>query len=898
MPTITLSSFQGENRALEAKLLPDGQGVASRNQKPGRGDLRGWREPLQVFSAPAGTETIYRMGRDTPSDTDYWLAWQDVVHAARGFDVEDTTERTAYTGDGYPKVTDNLALSPSNPTVNPVAHRPLGIPAPATAPAVSVNQAAADPDTGKYRVLFSASAIAALRGGETYRITVGGGTPQEFTLPGTSSTAVTPQQLAATLDALGGVHATATASDDEDTPLGVKCISDAVGAAFQIERLTGTSSSYGEGDVTLQTLWSAAADGSGNGGAAQSTLVRVTATTAVGFEVLLPDAKLETLSAQDQLVALVSGGQRFAANITGNSRAAVVAALAQVGASGVAQDAVPFSNGGEFGEYNPGQEGGVRVNVGTTSTGNVVELARRPKPAASLVIAQSWLTANAASGDRWQVQVGSAPAVSVTLVEGANTYPKTVTVETLQSSLRNVAGVTLAVESDGGLPQLRLTANSSITIKKIVPGATRSWSLAAAAAVISPAVRNVDTYFYVYTYVTDWGWESAPSPVSSSIERTVKETCTLSGIAAPPAGGYEVNRIRLYRTQAGSTGDADFFFLLEAPRTSATLTDDGRSLGEVLPTKTWLPAPGVPRGGADNHTEPNLTWLTAMWNGMLAGIVGKSVRMCEAYTPYAWPIAYDAVPPDQPVALGVFGQTLLVLTTGRPFLMTGSSPESMDESPLDIPQGCIAPRSAVSMGNGVAWASNDGLCWYGEGGARILTAGVMTREDWLALRPETIRGQMYEGLYFGSYEPVPGQPRQGFLVSPAGGGVFFLDEGFDAAYFDKLQDQLYLLRDTDILKWEAGAEVMSATFRSKVYRQARPLNFACAEVVATGYPVQVSVWADGVLRHQRAVADREPFRLPGGFLAMDWQVQVETPPVDGGVQAVLLAQSMRELAQL
>jgi hypothetical protein len=53
MTVIAISSFLGENRAAEPKLIPDGQGTVSLNQKPGRGDLRPWREPAQVFTALA-----------------------------------------------------------------------------------------------------------------------------------------------------------------------------------------------------------------------------------------------------------------------------------------------------------------------------------------------------------------------------------------------------------------------------------------------------------------------------------------------------------------------------------------------------------------------------------------------------------------------------------------------------------------------------------------------------------------------------------------------------------------------------------------------------------------------------------------------------------------------------
>lgn len=535
MAVIALAGFAGENRAIHPKILPDAVGVVSRNQKPGRGDLRAWKQPTTVATIPAGRQTIYRMGRDVASDTQYWLSWPTVVHAVRGFDAEDTTERTYYTGDGAPKVTFNTSLDGVDPQDNPGSNsRPLGLPAPATAPLIA----------------------------------------------------------------------------------------------------TGTG---------------------------------------------------------------------------------------------------------------------------------------------------TW------TGDQ-------------------------------------------------------------------------------------------TSYFYVYTYVNDWGWESAPSPVSLQNDRPSDATATVSGFAAPPAGNYQINRIRIYRTQTGASGATEFFFLREIAYGTANTTDDNRDLGDVMATSTWIMPP------------EDLSFLTTLWNGMLAGISGNAVRFCEPYVPYAWPIAYDVVPPDsKPVGLGVFGQSLLVLTTGRPLLLAGTSAD-MDQQPLEIPQACIAPRSIVSMGSGVAWAAEDGLCWYGSGGARILTAGIMTREDWKALNPSSIIGRFYEGLYFGSY--LDGATRRGFMIDPSNPqGLFFLDAGYVAMHFDELKDQLYVLDGANVQKWDAGAP-FTYRFRSKVFKGPKPSNFACCEVVADAYPVTVRFWGDGVLKHTKSVTGRDPFRLPSGFRATDWQIEVEGI---NPVQSVAMAHSVAEL---
>lgn len=535
MTALVVRGFAGEVRALHPTILPSSVGVTSRNQKPGRGDLRPWGAPSTVASATLTHQTIYRMGRDVASDSQYWLSWSSLVHAVRTYNADDTTERTFYSGDGQPKVTNNvLALSGGPPY--PVTYRPLGVPAPV------------DPPVG--------------------------------------------------------------------TP-------------------------------------------SGGSGTAQSL-------------------------------------------------------------------------------------------------------------------------------------------------------------------------------------------------------------------------------FYVYTYVTDWGWESAPSPPSDEVLLLPGGTVALDGFSAAPSGNYGIVTIRIYRTQADAAGGASFYFLRDISYANPTsTTDDGRDLGEECQTVLWEVPP------------TDLTWLTPMWNGMLAGISGNGVRLCEPFVEYAWPASYEITVPDAtPVALGVYGQNMVVLTTGRPMLVAGSSPDSMDHQPIPFPQACIAPKSVVSTSYGVIWASEDGLCSYGIDGPRLITAGLMTREDWQALDPSSIVGCQYEGLYFGSYDD--GSGRKGFVISPSNPtGIYFLDDGYSVMRFDELRDQLYVLSGSNVQKWDAGS-AMTHTFKSKLFRLQGPASFCWGQVNADAFPVTLKVYADGVLKHTETVASKLPFRLPSGFMAVEWQFEVTGTTA---VQSVALAQSLREVIQ-
>lgn len=547
---IILAGFAGAIRAAQSKLLPDTVGVDSRNQKPGRGDLRPWRQPLEVATVPGGRKTIYRMGRDVASDSDYWLSWTTRVHAARGFLATDTTERTYVTGDGVPKVLDNTTALASEPY--PTIARLLGVPAP----------------------------------------------PGTFTLTETS----------------------------------------------------------------------------------------------------------------------------------------------------------------------PG----------------------------------------------------------------------------------------------AGTDELR---------------------------------------FYVTTFKTDRGEESKPS-VAVSITTKPGSTIALAGLAAAPAGNYGITTRCVYRISIGTTG-ADYFLIIEQDATLTTATD-----ADLAVTATVLASngPDGTTGRAWDMPPANLHHLTAMWSGMLAGISGRSVRVCESYRPHAWPVGYEILPPDvTPVSLVVWDKNLLVLTNGRPYVVSGSIPSALSDDPVNFNQSCIAAESGVEVGDGVCWAAPDGLAYFGTRGANLLTTGLMLREDWQAIRPETIVATQYEGAYMGFYEPVDGMIKA-FLIDPTNPtGLYFLDIGYAAAFFDRLRDALFVLDGDTIRKWDAGESFMTASFRSKMFRMPRPCNLGWIEVTADSYPVAVTItatWidADGIARtvvQQRSIVSSQPTALEHGFTATDWQVEVSTA---GAVQGVVLAESVRELS--
>jgi hypothetical protein len=125
MASIIIRKMGGMAPSANAQALDPSVATLARNFTLRFGDYRPLRQPAQMSTANAGA-TLYRM--ETAGG---FMTRIGEVNFVRGPIATDATERTYYTGDGVPKVTD---------LTNQV--RQLGVPSPGAAPAVNVNQVA------------------------------------------------------------------------------------------------------------------------------------------------------------------------------------------------------------------------------------------------------------------------------------------------------------------------------------------------------------------------------------------------------------------------------------------------------------------------------------------------------------------------------------------------------------------------------------------------------------------------------------------------------------------------------------------------------------------------------------------------------------------------------------
>lgn len=453
---------------------------------------------------------------------------------------------------------------------------------------------------------------------------------------------------------------------------------------------------------------------------------------------------------------------------------------------------------------------------------------------------------------------------------------------------------------------------------------------------------NPETRAYIYTFVSEFGGieeESAPSPPSAITTIEDGHTVTIGGFSALPTGKYNITKKRIYRTVTG-TASTTFLFVGEISAATSTFVDNvtPANLGEEVPSLNYSTPPS------------NLAGLVSHPVGFLAGFAGKEIRFSEPFALHAWPVEYSLTLPYKVVGLAVFGQTIVALTEGNPYLLIGSDPSGI--SPEKIPnfEPCVSSRSIASSEFGVVYASPNGLVMITPGGTSVVTQSYMTRDDWQSFTPSSMLGEFYGGTYFGFYSES-GEVRL-LIIDPKAVGspasTSFLKA--NATFVDEKNAKLFLATASDIYEWEGEPySNLPYEWKSKLFVFPRPLNLGALQIDAdfdddpvlraeleakrqeaielnqtlfssallgsfndyvygvetfngsamidlppevTELFVNVTVEADREVILQKNITSADPIRLPSGFKAREWEFTLSGTV---SVRALKAAESISEL---
>lgn len=265
--------------------------------------------------------------------------------------------------------------------------------------------------------------------------------------------------------------------------------------------------------------------------------------------------------------------------------------------------------------------------------------------------------------------------------------------------------------------------------------------------------RTSDARAYVYTYMNEWGEESAPSPVSNIITVPDGTVVMVTGIALPP-DGYNITHANIYRASTGFRPDdvkqqkplTDFLYVATIEFPSTIFSDNIRmaNVNVALETqKTRMPPAGL----------TNIVSIEGV--ARLAGTTKNRVHMTENFELHNWPVKYDLVLDSTIIHMGCLDQKLYVTTDTMPYVIDVSSCEDMKCMPVmdagfPLPDiACKYASSALITPHGYIYSTPLGLVLIDpEARYTIVTARWFSEDDWAAIQPDTVRLAYWEGFLF------------------------------------------------------------------------------------------------------------------------------------------------------
>lgn len=273
------------------------------------------------------------------------------------------------------------------------------------------------------------------------------------------------------------------------------------------------------------------------------------------------------------------------------------------------------------------------------------------------------------------------------------------------------------------------------------------------------------TYSYVYTfYNSTTGVESAPSPASD--ELFVNEQITVSGldISADP----QVTHKRIYRVGGNLTVYSLVAEVDAADVSYVDLTQDTQIIGTVLTS-------------SDNQPPPDgLDFLCEAY-AIFFGAVGNKLRFSDIGNPDYWPSAYFITFSDDITGIAPVANGVIIFTTYKSYILTGTTPQSFAQTILSADQGCIGFRSLQVTSDSAMWVSTDGVCVSNGSVVKVLTRDKLGK---LELRP--IDSAVHDEVYY-----VLEDDRSVFCVDFRHGNIIFKTIEVQVDALTVAEDNLY-----------------------------------------------------------------------------------------------------------
>jgi hypothetical protein len=405
---------------------------------------------------------------------------------------------------------------------------------------------------------------------------------------------------------------------------------------------------------------------------------------------------------------------------------------------------------------------------------------------------------------------------------------------------------------------------------------------------------------YLYTYVSAYGEEGAPSPAVLATGHINTPTWNVS-LTPVPSGDMVNNNIvtrRLYRTVTGNNGVTSFFVVTDLPVGTTTyadtIADTSITGGTILPTTLYTGPPS------------NLQGCVALPNGMLAGWTGNDIWFSEPYLPHAWPAEYSVSVEYPIVGLGVIGSSLVVCTEGYPQVATGNHPSVMSFSKIDVNEPCTSRRSIVSTIDGVYYISSTGLIRANPYQVANITRPVCDRKTWQdLLDPYNTRAVWWNDGYL-VFSVAPSSKTQGVFIDPTDQRISFIKYSLlpqvRNVQADLFSPKTLIISGLGVYEWDTvgGTPMQHYSWKSKKFQLPYADNFSAGQIFYTapdgwdGTLPTLNVYANDNLVLTRTFTSGSVVRLPSGFKADTYQFEVTSNVI---IHNMHFATAVKELSQ-
>lgn len=392
---------------------------------------------------------------------------------------------------------------------------------------------------------------------------------------------------------------------------------------------------------------------------------------------------------------------------------------------------------------------------------------------------------------------------------------------------------------------------------------------------------TVEERSYSFTFVSRYGEEGPPSPITDTSLNTFKSDSEvyLSKIEAPELG-HAITKLRLYRTASGAVYQSDYYWVKDYYLPVITIWESGSSNandGDIVSyerengtnilyeclydscsndpddsvygfngsgTQRWkyysilddvntlsMLSTGRQCPSEEYLNAPsNLQGLTGAGNGMLAGFYGKNIVFSVPNYPHAWP-AKELTTEYTIIGLGHYAGITIALTNGPPIFYAGTHPNNMAEVGSGNKYPCVSKRSIVSGNGGCFYATTHGLVRTSLNGTDLITENIFSKQEWAALNSEDLHGYLFQDKYFG-FNTVAGTA---FIIDFNRGDRTTLSDVAYAAYVPPEGDKFYMAVNTAdgfvIQEWEGnGYSHRKYSWRSKWFDMGKKATLIAARL--------------------------------------------------------------------